>query len=294
MTYKHLRFFKRVAAGRFKPSALLPAHQKGRVLGRILMLNKLSHPVKRLQLFFALVAIALVLWGWMTRSSMDLKVVLSQVGSLAACVSMWVGTIRVSPSDNSVLKSKAWVFGMRIFIMLLALAIASNIYLFSLNLMKVRQARQDKGIPFYPVVEAIRKKDLDGLKVLLKAGWTISSRDQFDLSPLDYASGAMPVSADKPSGSVEIVDVLLKHGAGVNSFGIYRRTPLMHAVRSRNLELIKFLISRGAEVDRVSSDGHTALFYAQLDGNREVVQILKNAGARSIGLGEKKHSEPPP
>jgi hypothetical protein len=72
-------------------------------------------------------------------------------------------------------------------------------------------------------------------------------------------------------GQVDIVRVLLDHGAGVNEKSY--RTPLMMA--GSNPEIVKLLIERGADVNAQDDEGYTAL----MNANAAVARTLIERGA---------------
>lgn len=137
-----------------------------------------------------------------------------------------------------------------------------------------------------PLMRAAGQGDVDRMRNLLDQGADMQARDQIDLSALDYACGAMPSFAGNAKGSPEAVQLLLDRGADINAAGKQGRSPLMYAVRTRNLRLVKLLITHGADVRRISRDGHSALFYAHLDHSDAVTELLKASGATSVGPGE--------
>jgi hypothetical protein len=257
------------------------------------MLTYLDHPLRKLQLFFAFVALGLCIWGWTSSAGSmlgDYELLLIPVSQLFLCISLGLGTIGPSVDGHPGVPSTFSRSVMRGLVIVLAV---SNAYVVAIDLKKVAQARHDRGLEPPPLVQAIQRNDVARVKALVESGASLSSRDMLDLSPLDYAAGALPGPPDQPSGSLGAVEILIAQGVDINGAGRYERTPLMYAVRSHNPELIRFLIGHGADVNRVSRDGHSALFYAQLDGNEQVVKLLEEAGATSTGPGESRSSSAP-
>jgi ankyrin repeat protein len=88
---------------------------------------------------------------------------------------------------------------------------------------------------------------------------------------------------------VNTVRLLLDHGADVNAFDPFGRSPLMYAAVSDllALDVVKLLIDRGADVNakdrhRLSGDtDQTVLDIAKLHGNTPIVDLLVKAGANS-------------
>jgi len=88
---------------------------------------------------------------------------------------------------------------------------------------------------------------------------------------------------------VEMVQLLLAHGANVNARDSYGRTPLMCACgaeaygterRRKRERVIRLLISRGAEIDAKDKFGHTALSDAVWDSDMGLVKLLISLGAK--------------
>ena len=85
----------------------------------------------------------------------------------------------------------------------------------------------------------------------------------------------------RPERCIQIVEILVSHGASVNSRDCYNHTPLMEAAGfSENLEVLKYLVERGSVVDACDKGGCTALFYAASGINSvSVIRFLVSKGA---------------
>ncbi|TDX51126.1 ankyrin repeat protein [Orenia marismortui] len=86
---------------------------------------------------------------------------------------------------------------------------------------------------------------------------------------------------------LEVIKLLLKAGADVNSVDENGVTILMHASAVGNLDVVKMLIKNGANVNARAKNGLTALEGAQkmLEGVRDrriskCIEVLKKAGAK--------------
>ena len=83
------------------------------------------------------------------------------------------------------------------------------------------------------------------------------------------------------TGSLEVVKLLVKHGAPVNGQDSRGYTPLMRAVLTYapNQELVTYLLAKGADAAPKNETGDTALSMARRFGQTPIVALLKEAGA---------------
>lgn len=136
----------------------------------------------------------------------------------------------------------------------------------------------------------VKLRDRFGLSGLYNA----ASEDRLDLVREELRRGADPnevqlrhydtaLMAAAETGDVELVRLLLDHGANVNAeddgqeFG----TALITAVRHRASEdMIRLLLARGARWEPKDCQGKTALDWAKLNPGTPAATLLKQAGAR--------------
>lgn len=75
---------------------------------------------------------------------------------------------------------------------------------------------------------------------------------------------------------IEVIDVLIAHGADVNRTGGLGVTPLHVACSHGCLEAAKRLLAEGAELTPVNNFGFTALENARNHNHDEIVQFLES------------------
>ena len=85
---------------------------------------------------------------------------------------------------------------------------------------------------------------------------------------------------------LEMLKLLIAHGADVNQKNIRGATVLMAAAIGGPLSVVEYLIEKGADVKMRDNDGHTALMYAEAqqetsrsEERDEIIQVLRKAQA---------------
>lgn len=92
---------------------------------------------------------------------------------------------------------------------------------------------------------------------------------------------------DQRDGDEELIDVLLKHGAGTNLVDSFKMTPLHLAAEKGNLQAVKKLVenvSCPAELTLQNKNGKTALEIAQRKKHRGVVSYLSKRPTGKISV----------
>lgn len=129
----------------------------------------------------------------------------------------------------------------------------------------------EEGVPVTgeALIANIQTKDTEVVEWLLAAGVDPDSQDERNVPALIWAADL---------GYVEIVDLLIEHGARIDSreSGV---SALMVASMEGHQRVVKKLIDAGANVNLQNQDGMTALMSAAFKGHEELVAILLDNGA---------------
>ena len=99
----------------------------------------------------------------------------------------------------------------------------------------------DKSVQ-HPITAAIENNRTMIMELLLQSGI-------FDVDGVTKNKGDSFLATAVKTGNIDIVKLLLKHGADVNIPNNNFRTAIFHAVESGDLEIMKILIASGAKID---------------------------------------------
>jgi ankyrin repeat protein len=109
-----------------------------------------------------------------------------------------------------------------------------------------------------------------------------------DVNGQEFHSGITALHVAAPRGNMEIVRLLIKKGARVNTADAAGDTPL-HAMSGRDYQgdhvetIIAILVKAGADVNRKNKRGRAPLHTATVDNGRDVVQaLLMNRAAPNL------------
>ena len=86
-----------------------------------------------------------------------------------------------------------------------------------------------------------------------------------------------PLHVAAEAGNLEAMTMLLSNGAGVNRKDKYGLTPLHHAAQFDNVAPAKLLLRYGADMYEQTLDGKTALDHARYSDRKETVRTLELA-----------------
>ena len=151
----------------------------------------------------------------------------------------------------------------------------------------------------YPVAKP-DMNDLDFIRGLLEHGANPNLRVKDDTLTRTiftmqwfFEAGATPFVRAAQSGDVELMKLLLAHGADPKLATDFGDTALSAAAgigwvegvtyehsRGANAEAVRMLLDLGLDVNSANRDGRTPLMGAALKGRSEVVQLLVDQGAR--------------
>jgi ankyrin repeat protein len=106
----------------------------------------------------------------------------------------------------------------------------------------------------------------------LDAGVDAESRDSNRLTGLIWAGR---------KGHTAVAEVLLGHGARMETSDIRGRTALFHAVTYQRYEFVAFLAKRGANVNPVDTHGWSPLDFSLSSRHNKMVELLRSLGGRS-------------
>ncbi|KAL4911401.1 ankyrin repeat-containing domain protein [Aspergillus multicolor] len=121
-----------------------------------------------------------------------------------------------------------------------------------------------------PLRRAVEKGCSEIVIALLEAAADVESPQSSTYSPLVAA-----VEAEQ--GSLEIVKILLNHGANMNKVNEFKLTPLLVAVYEKKPEIARFLLAHGGDPNVTGRDS-TPLDAALFDEDEEIIILLQEHG----------------
>jgi len=134
------------------------------------------------------------------------------------------------------------------------------------------------------------------LEMLLAAGGRYELREAALLNDVDLARTRLDEGADPNTGRgsydgpllkiaaelgyVEMVDLLLDHGADIESMYDLGQRPLLSAARYGRTDVVLRLLVRGADLDATDWSRQSALSNAAIENHRELAELLLARGAK--------------
>jgi len=91
--------------------------------------------------------------------------------------------------------------------------------------------------------------------------------------------GAPPLWCAAAAGHLDIVKLLVKSGANVNSTTKTNSTPLRAACFDGHFEIVKYLVEHNADIEVANRHGHTCLMIACYKGHFKIARYLIDIGA---------------
>lgn len=155
---------------------------------------------------------------------------------------------------------------------------------------RARSALLEIGIPFRSesLVECCRVGDVKAVKLFLQAGMIPDMRDRAGVTLLGLAT-----RSQHPA----VAELLIENGAALDIQSEDRGySALMDAASTGSLELVEFLLKRGANPNLKSKDGQTALIIAVGRNDVALCQRLLEAGADAsmtdkLGFSARRYAE---
>ena len=111
---------------------------------------------------------------------------------------------------------------------------------------------------------AILEGNPEIVALLIERGYPPEVQDDSGNTPLMYAAG---------KGNIEVLRLLIRHGASIHRASL-TETPFMRAVARDRPDTVRFLANQGAEVNGRVNGGETALFLVVREGNSRMLDLL--------------------
>lgn len=125
--------------------------------------------------------------------------------------------------------------------------------------------------PSPPLIQAVRQRDLLGVRRLLAAGASPDERRR------PGGLSALMVAARR--GRADIARLLLSAGAAPDLTTGLQETALMMASEQGHLDVVRALVEAGADLNMADSRGGTPLVWAARRGQQEMLSLLVGLGA---------------
>jgi len=126
--------------------------------------------------------------------------------------------------------------------------------------------------------DACRTNDLPEVQRLLAEGADVDARSH------ENDGEQVPLEDAIEYGHIDVVKLLLSHGANVNARGRCGRTPLQSAAVIGNEAIVKVLLENGADVNARDYYG-TPLDWARRLHRTHIADILVEHGTQAVGTG---------
>jgi ankyrin repeat protein len=121
-----------------------------------------------------------------------------------------------------------------------------------------------------PLIEAVKKQDLQTVRALLKQKVNINAAEADGFTALHWAA---------QRNDLQLVELLLGAGANAKASTRYSITPLYLAAMNGNAAVMERLLNAGADANGTAEEGQTMLMTAALSGKADAVRLLLTRGA---------------
>lgn len=130
------------------------------------------------------------------------------------------------------------------------------------------------------------------VKTLLKYGVSPNCQDEHGNTPLHVLVANDRLSVNDPGDEswVELLRLLVYHGAHVDSRNNLQMTPLMIAAINGHARMVAHLVQSNCDVNLQNAEGNTALFSAVSRGHADVVDILLRSGRCDLNKSRRQPS----
>ncbi|KAF7555581.1 hypothetical protein G7Z17_g2090 [Cylindrodendrum hubeiense] len=143
--------------------------------------------------------------------------------------------------------------------------------------------REDKGdivVDHHPLILSSMKGNLAMVRALLAAGAPVDVTGKWQVWVYYYSPEfASPLSAAVEAGHMDVIRLLLAHGANVDKTVNDCYSSLILAAKNGDRHIVRLLIENNANVN-YCSESYTALVFAAREGHAGIVEDLMAAGAK--------------
>ncbi|KAM9319302.1 M-phase phosphoprotein 8 [Gastrophryne carolinensis] len=127
-------------------------------------------------------------------------------------------------------------------------------------------------VPYSVLKEAVKNGDYTTVK------YALNSKEEYNLEQEDL-SGMTLVMMAAAAGQDDVLRLLIRKGAKINSKQKNGTTALIHAAEKNHLTTVSILLDAGAFVNLQQGTGETALMKACKKGNYDIARLLMEQGA---------------
>ncbi|XP_070503475.1 protein fem-1 homolog CG6966 isoform X2 [Chironomus tepperi] len=125
-----------------------------------------------------------------------------------------------------------------------------------------------------PLLIACRNGHYDVVQYLIKRCHTDVEQCGSVIFDGETIENAPPLWCAAAAGHTNIVKLLIRYGANVNSTTKTNSTPLRAACFDGHFEIVKYLVAHGADIEVANRHGHTCLMISCYKGHYKIAQYL--------------------